>query len=132
MEIKRLNQSGTSSIIFGATLDAVEKDEQHPDIPKFVVECIKVIEIEENMQTNGIYRASGKKDSIDKLRKRVKRIGLINLFRSNTHRFPLFLDERIQTKKRNEICISQRRRCSYDNGSAETVLPRTQNRTHTR
>lgn len=74
MEIKRLNQSGTSSIIFGATLDAVEKDEQHPDIPKFVVECIKVIEIEENMQTNGIYRASGKKDSIDKLRKRVKKL----------------------------------------------------------
>ena len=71
MEIKRLNQSGTSSIVFGASLDEVEKDEQFPDIPRFVVECIRVIEIEENLHTNGIYRASGKKDSIDKLRKRV-------------------------------------------------------------
>lgn len=71
MEIKRLNQCGNSSIVFGATLEDVEKDEYYRDIPKFVVECIKVIEIEENMQTNGIYRASGKKDSIDKLRKRV-------------------------------------------------------------
>lgn len=72
MEIKRLNQSGIGTIVFGATLDEVEKDEQHPDIPRFVVECIRVIEIEENLQTNGIYRASGKKDSIDKLRKRVR------------------------------------------------------------
>lgn len=72
MEIKRLNQSGNGSIVFGANLDEVEKDEQFPDIPRFVVECIKVIEIEENLHTNGIYRASGKKDSIDKLRKRVR------------------------------------------------------------
>lgn len=71
MEIKRLNQSGTGSIVFGAVLDEVEKDEQLADIPRFVVECIRVIEIEENLHTNGIYRASGKKDSIDKLRKRV-------------------------------------------------------------
>lgn len=71
MEIKRLNQNGTGSIVFGASLNEVEKDEQFPDIPRFVVECIKVIEIEENLHTNGIYRASGKKDSIDKLRKRV-------------------------------------------------------------
>lgn len=69
MEIKRLNQIGT--IVFGTTLDEVEKDDKLTDIPKFVVECIRVIELEENMQTNGIYRASGKKDSIDKLRKRV-------------------------------------------------------------
>lgn len=69
LEIKRLNQSG--SAVFDVTLDEVEKDEKLTDIPKFIVECIKVIEIEENMRTNGIYRASGKKDSIDKLRKRV-------------------------------------------------------------
>lgn len=72
MEIKRLNQIGT--IVFGATLDQVEKDDKFTDIPKFVVECIKVIEIEENIRTNGIYRASGKKDSIDKLKKKVKHI----------------------------------------------------------
>lgn len=86
MEIKRLNQSGTGSIVFGATLNEVEKDEQFPDIPRFVVECIKVIEIEENLHTNGIYRASGKKDSIDKLRKRVSLIlPCINLSKINEY-----------------------------------------------
>lgn len=73
MEIKRLNQSSSSGIVFGATLDEVEKDDILLDIPKFVVECIRIIELEENMQTNGIYRASGRKDSIDKLRKRVNK-----------------------------------------------------------
>lgn len=72
MEIKRLNQTG--HLVFGVTLDQVEKDDKLTDIPKFVVECIKVIELEENLRTNGIYRASGKKDSIDKLRKRVRQI----------------------------------------------------------
>lgn len=73
MEIKRLNQSPNSAIIFGAILDEVEKDDILLDIPKFVVECIRIIELEENIQTNGIYRASGRKDSIDKLRKRVNK-----------------------------------------------------------
>lgn len=73
MEIKRLNQSANSGVIFGATLDEVEKDDILLDIPKFVVECIRIIELEENIQTNGIYRASGRKDSIDKLRKRVNK-----------------------------------------------------------
>lgn len=69
MEIKKLNRTGMQ--VFGVDLDDVEKDEEFVNVPKFVVECIKIIELEENMQTNGIYRASGKKDSIDKLRKKV-------------------------------------------------------------
>lgn len=69
MEVKRLNQNGT--IVFGTTLDEVEKDDEFKDIPKFVVKCVEVIELEENIRTNGIYRASGKKESIDKLRKKV-------------------------------------------------------------
>lgn len=60
-----------SNAVFGADLKDVEKDEKCPNIPKFVVECIKIIELEENVQTNGIYRASGKKESIDKLKKKV-------------------------------------------------------------
>lgn len=78
MEIKRLNQTGT--LVFGTTLDEVEKDDKLTDIPKFVVECFKVIELEENLRTNGIYRASGKKDSIDKLRKRVSELRKLILF----------------------------------------------------
>lgn len=69
MEIKRIGITGNQ--VYGIELDDVEKDEKFTDIPKFVVECIRIIELEENMQTNGIYRASGKKDSIDKLRKKV-------------------------------------------------------------
>lgn len=61
----------TSNLVFGVDLDEVEKDEKHTNIPKFVVECIKIIELDENIQTNGIYRASGKKESIDKLKKKV-------------------------------------------------------------
>lgn len=88
MEIKRLNHTGT--IVFGATLEDVEKDDKLTDIPKFVVECVKVIEMEENLRTNGIYRASGKKDSIDKLKKRVKKHLNLNkkfIFVMNFHVF---------------------------------------------
>lgn len=64
-------KKSSSNMVFGVDLDGVEKDEKFPNIPKFVAECIKIIELEENIQTNGIYRASGKKDSIDKLKKKV-------------------------------------------------------------
>lgn len=69
MEIKKLG--GTGNLVYGVELDDVERDDTFTEIPKFVVECIKIIEMEENIRTNGIYRASGKKDSIDKLRKKV-------------------------------------------------------------
>lgn len=69
MEIKRIAQQ--TNTVFGTSLQEVEKDEEHPDIPRFVVECIKVIEMKQNIETDGIYRASGKKDKIDKLRKKV-------------------------------------------------------------
>lgn len=69
MEIKKISVTG--NLVYGVELDEVERDDKFTDIPKFVVECIKIIEMEENIRTNGIYRASGKKDSIDKLRKKV-------------------------------------------------------------
>lgn len=70
MEVKKLPQQSVGSV-FGATLNNVEKDEHLVYVPKFVVECVRIIELHDNIRTNGIYRASGKKDSIDKLRKRV-------------------------------------------------------------
>lgn len=69
MEIKKISAIGNT--VFGVELHEVEKDDIDTAIPKFVVECMKIIEMEENIRTNGIYRASGKKDSIDKLRKKV-------------------------------------------------------------
>lgn len=69
MEVKKLTQPAGS--VFGATLEDVEKDERWVYVPKFVVECVRIIQMDENILTNGLYRASGKKESIDKLRKRV-------------------------------------------------------------
>lgn len=71
MEVKKLTQPVGS--VFGATLEDVEKDERWVHVPKFVVECVRIIQMDENILTNGLsrYRPSGKKESIDKLRKRV-------------------------------------------------------------
>ena len=60
------------TIIYGAELSDLERDDKYPYVPKFVVECVKIIEQTENIQTDGIYRASGKKESIDKVKKKVK------------------------------------------------------------
>lgn len=60
-----------SKFTYGVELCEVEKDEIYLNVPKFVVECIKFIEEDENIRTNGIYRASGKKDSIEKVKKKV-------------------------------------------------------------
>lgn len=46
--------------IFGCNLDLVEKDGYYKQIPKFIVECVKFLEIESNLKTAGIYRVSGK------------------------------------------------------------------------
>lgn len=63
-----LNESTKSSddeqaerhIIFGCNLELVEKDGYYKQIPKFIVECVKFLEIESNLKTAGIYRVSGK------------------------------------------------------------------------
>lgn len=60
-------------LVYGVEIDEIEKDDKNPYVPKFVVECITIIENEENLITNGIYRASGKKESIDKIKKKVKK-----------------------------------------------------------
>lgn len=59
-------------LVYGVEMDEIEKDDNYPNVPRFVVECIGIIENEENLITNGIYRASGKKESIDKIKKKVK------------------------------------------------------------
>lgn len=61
----------TGHAIYGVELQEIEKDEHNPAIPRFVVECVRIVESIENLTTSGIYRASGKKDSIDKIKKKV-------------------------------------------------------------
>lgn len=111
MEIKRATQ--IANIVFGASLDEVEKDENFPEVPKFVIECIKVIELKENIETNGIYRASGKKESIDKLKKKVgqydRRRSIVNRdIKLMNFEFKKIIDERIKATERYKICLSER------------------------
>lgn len=57
--------------IFGCNLEYVEKDGYYKEIPKFVVECVKFLEIESNLRTSGIYRISGNKTVMDGLKKKM-------------------------------------------------------------
>ncbi|KAJ6637909.1 Rho GTPase-activating protein 27 [Pseudolycoriella hygida] len=67
MEAKKI----PGHLVYGVEMDEIEKDDKHSNVPKFVVECIGIIENQENLITNGIYRASGKKESIDKIKKKM-------------------------------------------------------------
>lgn len=60
----------TKSVIFGGDLNTLKLDPE-TGVPKFVTECIRLIELPENIQTNGIYRASGNKNSIETVRKKM-------------------------------------------------------------
>lgn len=58
------------TVVFGSDLNTLKLD---PDtsVPKFVVECIRLIQQPESIQTNGVYRASGNKNSIEMVKKRM-------------------------------------------------------------
>lgn len=68
IKIKREKDRG---IVYGVELEKVEKDLEHINVPRFVVVCIAIIEEEENITTNGIYRASGNKNSIEYIKKKM-------------------------------------------------------------
>lgn len=42
-------------------------------IPRFVDECVRFMERADNLTTGGIYRASGKKESIDRLKRKMNK-----------------------------------------------------------
>ncbi|KAG5678281.1 hypothetical protein PVAND_007969 [Polypedilum vanderplanki] len=58
-------------IVFGCNLEKVEKDIEHKDIPKIIVECIKALELDHNIKVSGIYRISGNKVTIDAIKKKM-------------------------------------------------------------
>lgn len=63
-------QDKQRTVIFGSDLNTLKLDGES-GVPKFAVECIRLIEEPENVQTNGVYRASGNKNSIELVRKRM-------------------------------------------------------------
>ncbi|GAB0094022.1 Rho GTPase activation protein [Sergentomyia squamirostris] len=66
----RLKREEKPKPVFGKDLQDVRLD---PDlgVPRFIVKCIEIIEEEENIKTNGIYRASGNKILIEEVRKKM-------------------------------------------------------------
>ena len=69
-DVEAAKQEKQRTVIFGSDLNTLKLD---PDtgVPKFVAECIRLIEQPENIQTNGVYRASGNKNSIEMVKKRM-------------------------------------------------------------
>lgn len=66
-----VKQDKQRTVIFGNDLSTIRLDGQETGVPRFVVECIRLIEEPENIQTNGVYRASGNKNSIEMVKKRM-------------------------------------------------------------
>lgn len=62
---------GADEAVFGCLLENVSPNEA-PRVPEFVQECIRCIESsEENMKTDGLYRASGNLSQVQKIRLQV-------------------------------------------------------------
>ncbi|XP_070509551.1 rho GTPase-activating protein gacH-like [Chironomus tepperi] len=57
-------------VIFGGNLEKVEKDNYHKNVPKIIVDCISILELDVNIKTPGIYRISGNKNTIDAIKKK--------------------------------------------------------------
>lgn len=58
----------TDEPVFGRCLDQVCPD-INPQVPEFVTRCIRAIESsEENMRSDGLYRASGNLSQVQKIR----------------------------------------------------------------
>lgn len=55
---------------FGSNLETVEKDSDHKQVPKIVVECINALETNSNIKTPGLYRVSGNKTVIEAFKKK--------------------------------------------------------------
>lgn len=77
-------------LLFGADLVKIEKDEKHKNVPRFVVECVKLIESKENIETEGIYRISGAKEKVDELVKKVIHFDLADETEKKTFLFVLY------------------------------------------
>ncbi|XP_065087057.1 uncharacterized protein LOC135708835 isoform X2 [Ochlerotatus camptorhynchus] len=67
-----LNPSRNSDdgLVFGVELDQVERDDKL-QVPRFVVECVEILKQQEYMETSGLYRASGNKNSIENIKKKL-------------------------------------------------------------
>uniref|UniRef100_A0A1Q3FBH3 Putative rho gtpase-activating protein n=1 Tax=Culex tarsalis TaxID=7177 RepID=A0A1Q3FBH3_CULTA len=57
-------------LVFGVELDQVERDEKL-QVPRFVTEVVEILKEPEFIETSGLYRASGNKNSIEGIKKKL-------------------------------------------------------------
>jgi RhoGAP domain len=67
----QLDSEKEVGILFGVDLEKVEKHGKYTNIPKFVVDCITILSECDKICTQGLYRASGNKTVIEKLKKQL-------------------------------------------------------------
>jgi hypothetical protein len=66
----RRQQEVENGILFGVDIEKIEKHE-NTHVPKFVHECITILNECDKIRTQGIYRASGNKITIEALKKQL-------------------------------------------------------------
>ncbi|XP_062536884.1 uncharacterized protein LOC134205564 isoform X2 [Armigeres subalbatus] len=64
------SRSAEDGPVFGVELSQVRQDNVH-HVPRFVVECVEILKQPENIETSGLYRASGNKNSIESIKKKM-------------------------------------------------------------
>ncbi|XP_055616139.1 uncharacterized protein LOC129762159 [Toxorhynchites rutilus septentrionalis] len=64
------SRSADDGLVFGVELDQVERDEKL-QIPRFVSECLEILKEPDFIETGGLYRASGNKNSIENIKKKL-------------------------------------------------------------
>lgn len=57
-------------LVFGVELDQVERDDKL-QVPRFVTEVVEILKEPEFIETSGLYRASGNKNSIEGIKKKL-------------------------------------------------------------
>lgn len=70
LTVNKTEEDADKFIVFGCNLEKVEKDSHHVNVPKIIVDCINILELDVNKKTPGIYRISGNKNTIDAIKKK--------------------------------------------------------------
>lgn len=75
--------------VFGNRLQNLDMDKEQSNVPIFVTTCIRLINAENSITTQGLYRASGNKTVIDDVRKKVMISVVVSCFLANLSRFSM-------------------------------------------
>jgi hypothetical protein len=71
VSIRSMEDESEKFLVFGNSLEKVEKDTFHKNVPKIMVDCVNLLELDVNLKTHGIYRISGNKTTMDAIKKKL-------------------------------------------------------------